>query len=197
MSSGRAAGSWHGRLEDDIAPSQLLHGVTTQTWGCHKVGVMEQASSAQTGAARLDRYLTLSCSSYKIRGRAPGWKPWGGPACTPHLHMGSLALWALVLGFCTSTGASRAGGRWVRSDRLLDQAWLGKGRSCKLWQLLEMFQTGNLCTSNAYNNLNRFHCLHGHIRQPWQKGGWIGRWLAVGENSGLRKASSEHVQRVG
>lgn len=84
----------------------------------------------------------------------------------------------------------------MRLNCLLDQEWLGKGRRCKLWHLLEMVQTGNLCASSAFKDWNSFHCLHAHIREAWQKGGCIGRAVA-GENSELRKASPEHTQRAG
>lgn len=57
----------------------------------------------------------------------------------------------------------------MRFSCLLDQVWPGKGRCCKLLHLLEVVQTGNLCTSSALKNWNSFNYLHAHIRQAWQK----------------------------
>lgn len=56
---------------------------------------MEQISPAEADAAFMHYYLTLSCSSYRIRGTALVWELRGG-SCL-HLHVVCLALGVLVL----------------------------------------------------------------------------------------------------
>lgn len=52
--SGPSASSQHRRLEEETAPSQLLHRATSQLGDCDEAGIKEQASSAEADAASPD-----------------------------------------------------------------------------------------------------------------------------------------------
>lgn len=142
MSSGPSASSQHRRLEEEIAASQLLHRATSRTWGCHESEVTEQASAAEIDAACLDCCLTLSCSSYKIRGTT---LTVGRVSCLhslpAHGEPGTAGISPGVLHLSWSQQSKVGGG--VRSNRLLDQAWIERAGAASCGTCWRCFEQEN------------------------------------------------------